>query len=182
MANLSEEIGRICNILEDSVEEQDWNLVKKMIDDLNDVYEHLDREENGYVQDYEQMIINIDIKPPKRVEKLWGYELWIHNDEEYCGKSLVFPKKGNHFSMHYHLKKKETWYIQQGSFQFNWIDVENGKHDSKIVKEGDSVLIERGQPHQLIALENDSIVFEVSTQHFDEDSYRIYRETPNDLL
>ena len=53
MANLSEEIGRICNILEDSVEEQDWNLVKKMIDDLNDVYEHLDREENGYVQDYE---------------------------------------------------------------------------------------------------------------------------------
>jgi hypothetical protein len=27
MANLSEEIGRICNILEDAVEEQDWKLV-----------------------------------------------------------------------------------------------------------------------------------------------------------
>ena len=128
------------------------------------------------------MIINTEIKQPKRVEKNWGYELWIHNDEEYCGKSLVFPTKGNHFSMHYHLIKKETWYIQQGSFQFNWIDVENGKHDSRIIKQGDSVLIERGLPHQLIALEDNSIVFEVSTQHFDEDSYRIYRNTPNDLL
>ena len=38
------------------------------------------------------MIIPIDVKPPKRVEKLWGYELWIHNDEEYCGKLLVFEK------------------------------------------------------------------------------------------
>ena len=182
MGKLTEELGRILNLLEDAVEEQDWALVKKMIEDLDSIYEQLEKQESGFNYDYEQMIINTEIKPPKRVEKIWGYELWIHNDEEYCGKSLVFPKKDSHFSMHYHLKKKETWYIQQGSFQFNWIDVENGKHDSKIVKEGDSVLIERGQPHQLIALENDSIVFEVSTQHFDEDSYRIYRETPNDLL
>jgi hypothetical protein len=34
----------------------------------------------------------------------------------------------------------------------------------------------------LVSLEENSIVFEVSTEHFDEDSYRIYRETPNDLL
>jgi len=102
------------------------------------------------------MIIPIDVKPPKRVQKLWGYELWIHNDEEYCGKLLVFVKKMANFSMHYHLKKKETWYIQQGSFQFNWIDVENGLHDSRILNEGDSVLIERGQPHQLVSLEENS--------------------------
>ena len=30
------------------------------------------------------MIIPIDIKPPKRVEKIWGHELWVHNDEDYC--------------------------------------------------------------------------------------------------
>ena len=128
------------------------------------------------------MIIPVDIKPPKRVEKIWGYELWIHNDEDYCGKLLVFPKKGSHFSMHYHLKKKETWYVQSGIFQFNWIDVEGGLHETRIFKEGDSVLIKRGLPHQLIALENDSSIVEVSTEHFDEDSYRIYRETPDDLL
>ena len=121
-------------------------------------------------------------KTTKTSRKSLGYELWIHNDEEYCGKSLVFPKEGSHFSMHYHLKKKETWYIQSGSFQFNWIDVEEGLHDSRILKVGDTVLIERGQPHQLISLEDNSIVFEVSTQHFNEDSYRIYKETPDDLL
>jgi len=53
MANLSEEIGRICNILEDAVEEQDWSLVKKMITDLDEIYEKLDREENGFQYDYE---------------------------------------------------------------------------------------------------------------------------------
>jgi hypothetical protein len=53
MANLAEEIGRICNILEDAVEEQDWNLVKKMIDDLDDIYNRLDRQESGYSEEYE---------------------------------------------------------------------------------------------------------------------------------
>ena len=48
---------------------------------------------------------------PKKVEKLWGYELWIHNDSQYCGKLLVFEKIGNQFSMHYHVIKTETWYV-----------------------------------------------------------------------
>lgn len=58
------------------------------------------------------------ILKPQRVEKKWGYELWIHNDPQYCGKLLVFPEKGNHFSMHYHMIKNETWYVQSGSLNF----------------------------------------------------------------
>ena len=84
--------------------------------------------------------------------------------------------------MHYHLKKKESWYVQEGRFQFNWLNVEDGKLEGKTLEKGDSVLIDRGLPHQLISLEDNSIVFEVSTEHFDEDSYRVYRETPEDLL
>jgi|TARA_R100000081_G_scaffold68000_2_gene35422 hypothetical protein len=53
MAQLSEDIGRIVNILEDAVEEQDWSLVQKMIDDLDDIYNRLDRQESGYGVDYE---------------------------------------------------------------------------------------------------------------------------------
>ena len=53
MANLSEEIGRIINILEDAHEEQDWKLVKKMIDELDEIYERIDREENGFQYDFE---------------------------------------------------------------------------------------------------------------------------------
>lgn len=128
------------------------------------------------------MEIDVTIKAPIRIEKKWGYELWIHNDKEYCGKLLVFTKDRNKFSMHYHIQKKETWYIQQGRFQFNWIDVENGKLEGRTLEQGETVLIERGLPHQLIALDDNSIVFEVSTEHFDEDSYRVYRNSPEDLL
>jgi mannose-6-phosphate isomerase-like protein (cupin superfamily) len=128
------------------------------------------------------MIINPNITTPKIVTKNWGYEMWIHNDEEYCGKLLVFNREGDKFSMHYHMKKKETWFVQYGSFLFKWIDVENGRIESQTITNGDSVLIERGLPHQLIALEDNSTIFEVSTQHFDEDSYRIYRDSPNDLI
>ena len=53
MGNLSEEIGRIVNRLEDAVEEQDWNIVQNMIDDLDDIYNQLDRQESGYGQEYE---------------------------------------------------------------------------------------------------------------------------------
>ncbi len=116
---------------------------------------------------------------PKKVEKLWGYELWIHNDPQYCGKLLVFPKEGNNFSMHYHMIKNETWYIQSGKFQFDWI--EDTKLNRMVLNVGDVVYIEKGKPHQLTALENDSSVFEVSTEHFENDSYRIYRNNPNEL-
>ena len=53
MANLSEDIGRIINILEDAKEEQDWSLVSQMIEDLDEIYNQLDRQENGYNEEYE---------------------------------------------------------------------------------------------------------------------------------
>ena len=108
------------------------------------------------------MIIDVDIKPPKRVDKIWGYELWIHNDEDYCGKLLVFPNKGSYFSMHYHLIKDETWYVQEGEFLYRWIDTETGKVTEQHLREGDSVRQYPGQPHQVKAL-TDGILFEVST-------------------
>ena len=53
MSNLSEEIGRIINQLEDAVEEQDWTIVQTMIDELDEIYNQLDRQENGYNEEYE---------------------------------------------------------------------------------------------------------------------------------
>jgi len=127
------------------------------------------------------MIYDVKIQTPKRVEKKWGYELWIHNDTDYCGKLLVFNNSGNKFSMHYHMIKDETWYVQNGAFQFDWIDTENGERCYTQLQKGDIVEIKKGLPHQLTALLDDSTIFEVSTQHFDDDSYRIYRNQPSDL-
>jgi mannose-6-phosphate isomerase-like protein (cupin superfamily) len=124
---------------------------------------------------------DIKIQHPKRIEKKWGYELWIHNDTDYCGKLLVFNNSGNKFSMHYHMIKDETWYVQEGAFQFDWIDTENGERLYTQIQKGDVIEIKKGLPHQLTALTDGATIFEVSTQHFDEDSYRIYRNQPSDL-
>jgi quercetin dioxygenase-like cupin family protein len=107
------------------------------------------------------------------VEKGWGKEIIFVNNDEYCGKILCF-EKGKKFSMHYHLKKKETWYVSKGSFTLIWIDTTIGAQYSETLNVGDVITNERGDPHQLIALEY-SEIFEVSTKHYDEDSFRIYK-------
>ncbi len=124
---------------------------------------------------------DVKIQNPKRVEKKWGHELWIHNNSDYCGKLLVFNYSGDKFSMHYHMIKDETWYVQEGAFQFDWIDTENGERLYTQIQKGDVIEIKKGLPHQLTALTDGATIFEVSTQHFDEDSYRIYRNQPSDL-
>jgi mannose-6-phosphate isomerase-like protein (cupin superfamily) len=106
-----------------------------------------------------------------KIPKGWGHELIIHNCEEYCGKILVF-KKGCKFSMHYHILKQETWYVNKGSFTFIYIDTEKAITHKRTLNVGDVVTIKRGMPHQLLALQEGEI-FEISTEHFDSDSYRI---------
>jgi mannose-6-phosphate isomerase-like protein (cupin superfamily) len=107
------------------------------------------------------------------VEKGWGKEIIFVNNPEYCGKILCF-NKGKKFSMHFHIEKKETWYISKGRFLSHWIETETGKMYSEYLEVGDVITNERGEPHQMEALE-DSELFEVSTQHKDEDSYRIWK-------
>ena len=107
------------------------------------------------------------------VPKGWGNELIIENNEMYCGKLLRF-KSGCKFSMHYHMDKDETWYVEEGEFIYRWIDTESAETIEQKLKPGDVVRQRVGQPHQLIAL-TDGTVFEVSTQHFDEDSYRVIK-------
>jgi quercetin dioxygenase-like cupin family protein len=111
------------------------------------------------------------IKKGTVVPKGWGSEVHIANNEEYCGKLLVF-EKGKEFSMHYHVDKYETWYVQKGRFMFIWINPENADVNREELKEGDVVTIYQGIAHQLKALE-DSIIFETSTHDNINDSYRV---------
>ena len=107
------------------------------------------------------------------VPKGWGEEIIIENNELYCGKILIFDA-GCKFSMHYHMVKDETWYVEKGEFIYRWIDTETA--EVKIVRlyPEDIVRQRPGQPHQLEAL-TDGVVFEVSTHHVDSDSYRVLK-------
>jgi quercetin dioxygenase-like cupin family protein len=100
-----------------------------------------------------------------------SFGLLIH--EWYCGKLLVF-EKGKKFSMHYHLIKEESWYVAEGEFEYSWIDTEKAEVQSTVIRQGDVVDLEIGQPHQLRALTQGATIFEVSTKHYEEDSYRVF--------
>jgi len=105
------------------------------------------------------------------IPKAWGEEVIIHNGEDYCGKLLRFMKNAK-FSMHFHSKKTETWYVNKGEFQLITIDTRDARRQKINLLAGDIVHIEPNTPHQLIAFEEGEI-FEVSTPHYDDDSYRI---------
>jgi mannose-6-phosphate isomerase-like protein (cupin superfamily) len=107
------------------------------------------------------------------VPKGWGEEIVFVNNAEYCGKILRF-QASKRFSMHYHLDKKETWYVAKGRFLMHWIQPATGTLYSEYLGPGDVITNERGEPHQVQALEA-SELFEVSTHHCDHDSFRIWR-------
>ena len=108
------------------------------------------------------------------VSKGWGYEKWVVNKEDYCGK-LLFFFKGKKCSWHYHKVKDETFYIQSGKIKLFWSSGDSLEQANSIILEkGDTWHVPTGQRHQMIALE-DTELFEFSTQHFDEDSYRIIK-------
>jgi mannose-6-phosphate isomerase-like protein (cupin superfamily) len=116
-----------------------------------------------------------DFLRPNRVEKDWGYELIIHNDDKYCGK-ILFIKKGHCISLQFHKKKTETFYLQSGELLCKFSEQDNfvSPEEIKIVQMmgGDVKEIPVGFIHQVFAIE-DSTILEFSTQHFDDDTYRL---------
>jgi len=112
--------------------------------------------------------------PIKFVPKGWGFEKWIVNCEEYCGK-LLYMVKGRRCSWHYHQLKDEVFYIQSGRLLVKYSEGDILEEAAEVVLErGDNFHVYRGLRHQMTALE-DTELFEFSTQHFDEDSHRIQK-------
>ena len=106
--------------------------------------------------------------------KGWGYEKWIVNKDEYCGK-LLHIIKGMKCSWHYHQKKDETFYLQEGKLLVRYSQEDDIEKAVEVIMErGDKFHVYRGLRHQMFALE-DSDLFEFSTQHFEDYSYRIIK-------
>ena len=110
----------------------------------------------------------------KMVPKGWGFEKWIVNNEKYCGK-ILYIVKDYKCSWHYHKIKDETFYVQSGKIELRYgKDHDINMSTSVVLNKGDHFHIPIGLVHQMRAIE-DTELFEFSTQHFDEDSYRIQK-------
>ena len=104
---------------------------------------------------------------PEVHKKLWGSELWIANTPLYCGKILCLNEMFR-CSIHYHKKKHETFHLLSGRI---WMEVEDEAFE---MLPGDSVTVPQGTKHRFTGFASEgSKILEVSTQHFEDDSYRV---------
>ena len=116
------------------------------------------------------------MKSVKKVDKSWGYELWLANNEKenYCGK-ILYINSGYAGSMHFHSKKHETFYILEGTLKVDVLNPENAEKTTHLLEEGETFVLDRLTPHQLFATDKPVKFIEISTFHDDADSYRVWR-------
>ncbi len=106
-------------------------------------------------------------------EKRWGCEEWIVNNDLYCGKRLCFSVPGGSTSLHFHVQKHETMYVESGSFEIIAVDTGTGVAYKNTLNVGDSIVIPPFTPHRIIAVCVPSVLLEFSTHHENNDSYRV---------
>ena len=112
----------------------------------------------------------------KIVNKRWGKEEWIINDE-YCGKILTI-KKGISTSTHYHKLKKETMFVLNGCVKIEWYPFQDYIKRKRLVC---SVILSKFQSftlfpmtvHRITGMFEMNKVMEISAHHEDSDVCRI---------
>jgi mannose-6-phosphate isomerase-like protein (cupin superfamily) len=120
-----------------------------------------------------KVIPDIEFGVPEIHEKSWGQEVWVTNNEDFCGKILKF-KKGSKFSAHKHLLKREVFLLTVGKIKFSYFQMNNADFFEREINPGECIYIPAGQLHQIEALE-ESEVIEFSTPHYSADSYRVFK-------
>jgi mannose-6-phosphate isomerase-like protein (cupin superfamily) len=115
------------------------------------------------------------VRKPVHIEpKGWGREVWIANNDHYCGKILEI-KRGKRCSLHYHKLKTETFYLRTGRLLIRIKDsVSSDRIEEFELNAGDCMDVPVGLVHQMEALE-DSELYEFSTRHFETDSHRLIK-------
>lgn len=98
----------------------------------------------------------------ERHEHIWGYELWIENNEKYCNKLLIL-NKGFESSWHYHERKDETFIILEGKVSLTYANSKDTPTQTIILNPGDKFRLKPGVVHTFKSLVSKSTVMEIST-------------------
>jgi cupin fold WbuC family metalloprotein len=105
--------------------------------------------------------------------KKWGEEHWFVNNKNYCSKYL-YIKKDHRCSKHYHKIKTETFIAIKGEVILNIYDKKGEKVKKRyLMTENKSINIPKNTIHEFIGIKKDNIMLEVSTKHYEKDSYRL---------
>lgn len=107
-----------------------------------------------------------------RIQKGWGYEDIFASTESYCGKFLVFDREFAECSMHFHRDKLETWFIEAGEFDVEYINTQTTETHTVRLRQGSTWTNHALVPHRIICVSPGRIL-EVSTADHMEDNYKI---------
>jgi mannose-6-phosphate isomerase-like protein (cupin superfamily) len=108
-----------------------------------------------------------------KIDKGWGFEIVFANNDKYCGKLLIFEKAGAKTSLVFHKEKSKSWFINAGRFKVTFIDVTTGEIKQSELGEGQTADFGPLGPHQIEALVDNSMIFEVGTADYIEDRFRL---------
>jgi mannose-6-phosphate isomerase-like protein (cupin superfamily) len=100
-----------------------------------------------------------------RVEKPWGYELWLELNEFYAYK-LIHMEKGNRCSLQSHDYKIEANYVIEGEAEV-LLENDEGIMESKIYTTGMGWTVPLNRKHRVVARESYTAL-EVSTPHLND--------------
>ncbi len=114
----------------------------------------------------------------EHIEKLWGYEIILVNNDKYCSKLLVIEPSFR-CSLHKHILKTETFFVVEGVVMLEVIMPDNN-HAMFTLIPGDNYHLDPGVYHRFWTPSKDhsSIILEISTPHIDSDSYRMEESGP----
>lgn len=115
-----------------------------------------------------------------KVDKLWGYELWLVNNEKYCAKILKI-NPGYQCSLHYHKVKDETFYVLTGTVHLEEEYPDRYPRVWRVLIAGDSHRIYPGTPHRFYTTsQTGATVLEISTHHDEGDVVRLEESGPHE--
>jgi hypothetical protein len=99
----------------------------------------------------------------------YGYEITWITQESYGGKILVFEKPFK-TEFWFNNKTEKSWFVNNGSFVFRWIDTSNGQLFQQEAKEG---FVFTAKPLVPCAIECTSpgSLSEVNNGYFDNDKF-----------
>lgn len=113
---------------------------------------------------------SIPVGKPEVVKKVWGEEVILANEPEYCGKLLRIDA-GMQCSLHCHHRKKETFYVQEGP-----IFMQIGSARLTAIR-GERFTILPGTRHRFGSVHGGSMI-EISMFHDDTDVERFEESGP----
>ena len=116
-------------------------------------------EEEKFKEDYAKFLAEFK---GERHNHIWGYELWIENNEKYCNKLLILHE-GFESSWHYHERKDETFVILEGQVSLTYANGLDMPAKTIILSKGGKFRLKPGVVHTFKSLAPKSTVMEIST-------------------